>query len=76
MTDPIRIAFGSLSAPIYEQLEAQGFNIDMDPLEGGYLQHAADEVARLLANHILTKSEAVNARQRILRMIKEQAKPL
>jgi len=76
MTNSIRIAFGSLSAPIHEQLEAQGFNIDMDPLEGGYLQHAADEVASLLANHILTKSEAVNARRRILRMIKEQAKPL
>jgi hypothetical protein len=76
MNGPIRITFGSLSASIFEQLEAQGFNIDMDPLEGGCLQHAADQVTSLLANHILTKSEAVNARQRILRMIKEQAKPL
>lgn len=76
MADPIRIAFGSLSGPLDEQLRAQGFKLDMDPLQRGYLQRNADEVARLLTNHILTESEAGKARQRIFQIIKKQAKPL
>ena len=76
MTDPIRIAFGPINAPIDEQLRAQGLKLDMDSLQRGYLQRSADEVTRLLANHILTGPESSKARQRILRIIKKRVKPL
>ncbi len=76
MTNSIRISFGPINGPLDEQLRAQGFRLDMDPLQRGHLQRDADEVARLLANHILTESEAGKARQRIFRIIRKQAKPL
>jgi len=76
MTNSIRISFDPINGPFDEQLRAQGFRLDMDPLQRAYLQRDADEVARLLASHILTESEAGKARQRIFRIIRKQAKPL
>jgi hypothetical protein len=72
----VRVSLGALSPTIDEQLREQGFKLDMDPLQRGYLQRDADCVSRLLANHILTLSEAGKARQRIFQIIKKQAKPL
>jgi hypothetical protein len=76
MTNSIPISFDPIKGPLVGQLRAQGIMLDMNPLQRAHLQRDADEVARLLANHILTESEAGKARQRIFRIIKKHAKPL
>ena len=76
MTDPIRISFGPINAPIDEQLRAQGLRLDMDPLQRGLLQRDADEVTRLRDRRILTEAESDKARWRIYEIIKKQAKSL
>ena len=72
----IHISLGALSPRIDEQLEEQGFKLDMGPSQRAYLQRDADEVTRLRVRCILTEAESNKARWRIIRIIKKQAKPL
>jgi hypothetical protein len=73
--DPV-ITFGATAPPIDEQLRSQGYKLDMDPLDRGYLQRDADEVTRLAVRSVLTQSERDKARWRLVRIIRKQAKPL
>lgn len=70
------ITFGATAPPIGEQLRSQGYKLDMDPLDRGYLQRDADEVTRLAVRSVITQSERDKARRRLVRTIRKQAKPL
>lgn len=70
------MTFGATPPPIDEQLRSQGYKLDMDPLDRGYLQRDADEVTRLADRSVLTQSEQARTRCRLLRIIRKQAKPL
>ena len=70
------IIFGAKAPRIDEQLRSQGYKLDMEPLDRGYLQRDADEVTRLADRSVLTQPEQARARCRLLQIIREQAKPL
>ena len=70
------ITFGATAPPIDEQLRSQGYKLDIEPLDRGYLQRDADEVTRLADRSVLTQPEQARARCRLLQIIREQAKPL
>lgn len=72
----IHVEFGALCPPIDEQLWHQGLRLDMEPTARQLLQRDTHEVTRLFVRGILTEAEASKARQRIMRIIKKQAKPL
>jgi len=70
----IRILFGAFSPRIEEQLQDQGFKLDMEPLQMVLLQRNVDAVTDLRIHCILTEAEADKARKRILQIIKKHLK--
>lgn len=70
------LSMGALAPRIEEQLEEQSLRLDLPAIQRQLLQQDADEVSRLFIRGVLAKAEADKARNRIVKTIGKNLKPL
>ena len=70
----MHIHFGAFAPPLYKQLESQGFEFEWQQQAWMSLQLDADAIVRLCVRGIITDSQAVAARKKLMKKIEQTLK--